>query len=202
MLVAAMKLRPRVVLASSSLLVLTACSSTGAGEIDAVPVEPDLPVVSAPFERIHVQFKETLDEQYVYVEHVGPRNDLRPGVERLLRATERRGIEAAGPLFVEYVDDPRGNPNTTGRILIGVSVSEPVAGDAELRYATSAPRTVVYTRLAGPFGAGRAGYSALDEHMRQWGWIQHGPIRETYHPDAAAPGTFTIEVQIPWTPGR
>jgi len=192
------------------LALVLGCTSNRAKDprvLDAIPLRPEIAVTEAPYQRVVVDFKETLDLPYVYVEHQGSYDDMRDSVKRLIAALEAQEIEPQGPLFGLYYDDPKSLPQASHVARIGVPVELGTRAQAPLFGDRTGSRTVVYAVAAGEFGSGRRVLSALYQRMKDWGWVQSGPVMEIYgFPAPGGPGEpeprFLTEVQIPWQPTR
>lgn len=193
----------------SALLLLTLVLGCAAAEapprvLDGIPLQPEIAITEPPYRKVVVDFKETLDLPYVYVEHQGSYDDLRQSVQRLIAALEAQGLEPRGPLFGLFYDDPKSLPKASHVARLGVPVDVGTRARAPLFGDRTGTRTVVYAVAAGDFGSGRRVLPALYQRMKDWGWVQSGPVMEIYGfpaPDDPS-GRFLTEVQIPWQPTR
>jgi effector-binding domain-containing protein len=194
---------------TAALLLLAACRTTAHESASAHatgPVYvPDLPVTTAPHEQVHANYKERLEQPYVYVDVRGSyaqTGRALPGLHERMRAA---GVVASGPPFGLYFDDP-------GRVAVGELRSRACFPIDQLPQSSNEfasdvlPRAhVVYAVVGGAYPEVPRAYPGLYAYMQRMGWVENGPIREIY---LVAPGSvqsfgeLLCEVQIPAAPRR
>ncbi|MCC6406395.1 MAG: GyrI-like domain-containing protein [Planctomycetes bacterium] len=198
-----LRLVVRVLLA----LVLPTClaCSTGGGSTSGGPAVgelTDLPIARAPFAHVEANWKQRLDQAYVYVELVGSYTRIGKALESADRALREQGIEPSGPPFALYFDDPAEVPTEQLRaracfpVDSRVDVREPLACD--LLPGT----TVVYAYVAGPYPEVPRAYPGIFAFLERMRWREAGPIREIYwvHPGTVKDWSELVtEVQVPAT---
>ena len=142
--------------------------------------QPDLPISRPPFDQMHVNWKQRIDQPYVFVEYTGSylgTGRLLPSVHR---AMLEQGIEPVGPPFALYYDDPGAVPATQLRSRACMPVDRQVSVAGVLGFDVLPSTTVVYAFAAGPYPEVPRCYPGLYSYMQTTGWIEDGPIRETY----------------------
>ncbi len=165
-------------------------------------VEPDLPVSRAPFEQVSANWKQRLEQPYVYLEERGSYTGIGKLLERANRALMQAGLEASGPPFALYYDDPAKTSVADLRMRACFPIARQVASSESLGFDMLEGTTVVYGFVSGPYPEVARAYPALFGYMRELGWMESGPIRETYlvNPaDVASWDELICEVQIPAT---
>ena len=95
-------------LALALLVGLTACRSRD-GQVAPSPVPVpvpavDLPLTHAPYTSVHANFKERLEQPYIYFEHRGSYVETMRALPQLAQIAKDSGIELAGPPFGLYYD--------------------------------------------------------------------------------------------------
>ena len=189
------------------LLLLAACASVetsttpGPGQAEAPWVySSDITVSRSPFEEVHCNWKDRIDQSYVYLEHVGPyarTGALIPEVHRILNT---QGIKPAGPPFSLFYDDPGSTPPGELRSRACVPVGSWTRPARPLLKDALPSRTVAYAVAAGPYPGVPACYPGIFGYMSRMNWKLAGPIREIY---IVPPSEVTdyvgllCEVQIP-----
>lgn len=163
----------------------------------------DLPLSRAPFDRVHANYKERLEQAYVFRELTGSYVATGRALPALHEELRRAGLEASGPPFALFYDDP-------GRVPVAELRSRACIPVAELAPASSGlacdvlPRShVVYAFAAGPYPEAPRAYPGLYAYLQRMGWVEAGPIREVYHvspADAANFDDLVCEIQIPAAP--
>ena len=180
--------RPLAFLASSC-LILAACqvgtgeAPTGAdGSGPVLAFAPDVPVSVAPFDTVHADWKQRLEELYVYVELEGDYRGIGGALERADTAMRAQGLEAAGPPFALYYDDPATVPTDRLRARACFPVAAPSTPDAPLAYDVLDGATVVYAFAAGPYPEVPRAYPGLYAYLERIGWEERpeSPVREVY----------------------
>jgi len=194
-------------------LVLAAALSTAGGcvAVGSEPAPQDTEVATAPavvesreLSASPVDWKERLEEPYVYVEHQGDYRVLGATMRQLLERARLAGVEASGPPFTLFFDDPAEVPAARLRARVCLPVRAGASGAPGLR-ADLLPRAmVVYASVSGAYPELPRVYPALFRYAEDHGWSVRGPLREIYFVD---PGTVTdwrqleSEIQVPWVPG-
>ena len=182
----------------------TAKATTKAAAVPTIAF--DLPLTRAPYEPVHANWKQRLDQPYVYVDYVG---DYRLAGDRIVdvfTALRSAGIAQAGPPFILYYDDPARVPIDGLRARVAIPtqglVARPPAGMA----ADVLPSTtVVYAFVAGPYPEVPRSYPGLFAYLKSMNWVLNGPVREIYHVSPADVDhwdALVCEVQLPATQAR
>lgn len=160
----------------------------------------DLPITRAPFQEVHANWKQRLDQPYVFVEMTGSYTAIGDSLARADAAMRDQGLEPSGPPFALYYDDPGQVSIDQLRARACFPVAGPVAPRPPLAYDVLESTTVVYAYVAGPYPEVPRAYPGMFEYLKSLSWTDAGPIRESYLVD---PGTVTdfgellTEVQIP-----
>lgn len=190
-------------LAAACVAPATSGSAPEGGRRPAWSYVPDLPVSEPPFEGMHVSWKQRLDVPYVYLERRGGpagTGALIPTVQRELAA---QGLEADGPPFCLFYDDPAAVPLAEVRSRACVPVRGPRAVGAPLAYDVLPSTTVGYAFVSGPYPGVPRAYPGVFDFLRRMRWEQSGPVREIYlvppGPDPD-PRALVCEVQVPARP--
>jgi effector-binding domain-containing protein len=178
--------------------------AASAGGFDGVTVLPDVPVSQPPYDRVHVQWKQRLPQAYVFVELRGSYTAIGDALEEVFGEARAQGLEVTGAPFALYYDDPARTPanELRARACLPVSGGAP---RAPLTGAVLEATTVVYAFVGGAYPDVPRAYPALFEYMQRLGWVEAGPIRESY---LVNPGQvedwadLVCEVQIPAASGR
>ncbi len=192
---------------------LVACAGPGAR-----PLTPDAGVVAAgapaPTEQelvgsvlqpaaVPTNWKERLEQPYVFLEERGDYRVLGESMRRLFRLVEAAGVEPTGAPFALFYDDPARVPAELLRARVCVPVATAPAGAAEtLRFDVLPRAMVAYTHVAGSYPDVPRVYPTLMQYMHGLGWTPGTPIREVYLVDpgsAQSLDELVAEVQIPWT---
>lgn len=189
-------------------LALAGCASTPsplagrASRPDASAVRSDVAISRPPFREVHVEWKQRLEQPYVFVELEGDYADVLRWMGVLLEQVAAQGLAPAGAPFALYYDDPARTPKAELRSRLAVPVSTPQAAvAAPLGFDVLAPDNVVYARVAGPYGQAQGSYPGLFRFLGERGWAMHGPIRESFLVDpfsVRSPEELITEVQIAW----
>lgn len=191
-----------VVLGSTA---LAACGSTRGSASPPVAASarryvPDLPVSVAPFTDVHANFKERLEQPYVYVELRGSYTQTGRALQGLAETMRSAGIEPSGPPFGLYFDDPGRTAVDALRSRACFPVERPVDDSGKLAFDVLPSAQVVYAVVGGPYPEVPRAYPGVYAYLKRMGWVEAGPIREIY---LVAPGSVAsfaellCEVQIP-----
>lgn len=201
-----------VALFSGLAFVAVACRSTPettqtatSGAPPAWRYTPDLPVSHPPFTEVHANYKERLDQPYVFVECVGSYAQTGRALPALHAALVSRGIRASGPPFGLFFDDPKSVPTAQLRSRACLPVDAPVAATDAFGYDVLAQGTVVYAVVSGPYPDAPRAYPGLLKHMSKMGWVANGPVREIYlvpPSETKSHDDLLCEIQIPATNPR
>ncbi len=162
--------------------------------------QPDLPTSAPPFEKVHANWKQRIDQPYVFVEYVGSYTETGRLLPLVHEAMRSRGIVPVGPPFALYYDDPGRVPADQLRSRACVPVDVRVDGDDALGFDVLPSTTVVYAYASGPYPEVPRAYPGLYSFMQNGGWVESGPIRETYLVSPAEVASFDellTEIQIP-----
>jgi AraC family transcriptional regulator len=178
---------------------------TGHARAAGPAVLPDLAVSLAPHEAIEVHWKQRFEEHYAYLEASGSYT----GIGKLLEETYARmveaGLEASGPPFALFYDDPGLVPVAELRMRACFPVARGSTVEPPLRSASLPSTTVVYAFIGGPYPEVPRAYPRLFAFLEEMGWVLDGPIREIYLVNPAAVADWdelVAEVQLPATSGR
>lgn len=164
---------------------------------------PDLPVSRAPFDSVHANYKERLEQTYVFVEVRGSYTQTGRALPDLHARMAAAGLEASGPPFGLFYDDPGkvdvGELRSRACIPIATSPAPATGLASDLL-----PRAhVVYAVVAGPYPEAPRAYPGLYAYMAKMGWIEAGPVRELYLVPPSGVRDFDAllcEIQIPAMP--
>lgn len=181
-------------------------TNTGATSIQAThSFQPDLPVSVAPFRDVHANWKQRIDQPYVFVEFLGSYTETGRMLPVVHEAMAARGLEPDGPPFALFFDDPGLVPMEQLRSRACVPVADRIDPGSALSFDVLPSTTVVYAFAAGAYPEVPRAYPGLYAFMEAGGWVENGPIRETYLVSPAEVRSFDellTEIQIPVTYGR
>jgi len=184
--------------------VTPAGESAAAGPAPA-PIVTELAIAEPPYDEVEVQWKQRIDQPYVFLEATGSYTGIGRLLEGVFAAARDQGIEASGPPFGLYYDDPGRTPVKGLRMRACLPVAGAVSPREPLGYEVLESTTVVYAFVAGPYPDVPRAYPALFEYLRQLDWVDAGPIREIYLRNPADTdnwSTLVTEVQIPAAAAR
>ena len=193
-----------------TLLALSACATvetSNSTSSEAVTethwvYQSDLPISRPPYREVHCNWKDRLDQRYVYIEHLGPYSDtgaLLPEIHRLLLL---EGAKPSGPPFALYYDDPGAVEAKSLRSRACVPVEPWTQPTATPKVDTLPSRTVAYAVVSGPYPQVPRAYAGIFAYMDKLNWTLAGPIREIYLVPPSEVTDFTdllCEVQVPVT---
>lgn len=205
----ALLLAPLLLLGSGCMGTNPAWSAGTRSDVDTVQLragnyQPDLPVSAAPFAQVHASWKQRLDQPYVYLEHRGSYTETGSLIPTLHRELLAQGLEASGPPFALYYNDPARTAagDLISRVCLPISASRSPL--SPLRYDVLPSVTVAYAFASGPYPEVPRVYPGIYAFMQKMHWVENGPIREIYLV-APQPGVnlaeLLCEVQIPSAPG-
>ena len=194
------------------LLVLAACSASSntTGTPGAPNQAPntfvaDLPIARAPFRDVQVDWKQRLDQPYVFVEARGSYTNVGRSLERVFALAAAAGIEPTGAPFALYYDDPGKVAVDALRLRACLPVAGALETKGELGYGVLESTTVAYAFVAGPYPEVPRSYPALFAYLARMDWVENGPIREIYLVNPGEVKDFSelvTEVQVPATAAR
>lgn len=198
---------------------LSSCSSTGwmSAPVDTVKgwfgagdsqtpkfvTAPDVTITAAPFEIVHVQWKEALDTPYVYMSLQGDYADAVHYVATLMQHLESQGVRPNGPPFALYFDDPLEVAVENRQYQVAVPVDGVASVTAPLGFNVLPSRKLIYSRVSGSYPNADQAYPQMFQYMRERSWVLDGPIRQILLVDPASVATFNeliSEVQMPFRP--
>lgn len=200
---AAMKLR----LLAVGLLVpglFLACSSPRplASGVHGSPREASVHRLDAQRAPVVANWKERLEQPYVYLERHGDYRELGESMRALLAEAGELGLEARGAPFALFYDDPGRVPAAELRARVCLPVVERPARIGRLRFEVLPRAMVAYAEVSGPYPELPRSYPVLFAYLAELGWHAGAPIREVYlvNPSEVADhAELRAEVQIPWT---
>lgn len=166
-------------------------------EPGVAPLALDLPLTQAPYERVHANFKERLDQPYVYRELRGNYAQTMRALAEFAAEVRAKGLVVSGPPFGLYYDDPGATPVAELRSRMCLPVD---ALDGQgLMFEVLPQQTVVYAYVAGPYPEAPRALPGLLEYMRGMRWRLDGPVREVYlvPPSGARVEDLVCELQAP-----
>jgi DNA gyrase inhibitor GyrI len=165
--------------------------------------EPDVALTVDPGHAVHADWKERLEEPYLYLEHVGDYRDLGARMLELFERVDRARIEPSGPPFALYFDDPGRVPLDELRSRACVPVGRALRAPEGLGYDVLPRATVAYAVVAGAYAEVPRALPGIFRYLSERGWTAHGPVREVYlnAADARETAELRTELQVPWTFG-
>lgn len=207
-------MRCRTLLATSLLATLGACfvpsdaarqSASTTPDVAPVmqawtPVQPDLAVSQPPFRNLQANWKQRLDQPYVYVDYTGSYIETGKLLPMVQQAMLDQGIQPVGSPFALYYDDPGTTDVSQLRSRACIPVDSIVSPRGELAFDVLPSTTVVYAFAGGAYPDVPQCYPGLFNYMSSMGWVESGPIRESYLVPPGAVDSFEeliTEVQIP-----
>jgi effector-binding domain-containing protein len=167
--------------------------------------QPDLEISRPPFTKVNANWKQRLDQPYIFVEYVGSYVQTGRLLPMVQQAMLEQGIEASGAPFCLFFDDPGKVPSDELRSRACIPVDSPELPDGELTYDVLPSTTVAYAYASGAYPEVPCCYPGLYTYLGKMGWVEDGPIRETYLVSPADVKDFAAlltEVQIPVSFGR
>lgn len=196
-----MKVRPVLGGFLAGLPALGLCGCFGHGNSLPLPTIPDIPTSVAPFEVVHVDWKERLEAPYVFLDIEGDYAAVGSFLPALLDHCRAQGIEPAGPPFGLFYDDPLAVPASDLRSRLCLPVANLQAVAEPLGFDLLPASSVAYARVAGPYPEVPASYPGMFDYLRERSWALVPPIREIYLVNPGQVQTFDqliTEVQMPW----
>ncbi len=194
----------QTILAVSLGLFFTGCKSNGSR--NSLPAyTPDIAVTEEPFADVHANWKQRLDQPYVFLEHQGDYRIAGKRFTELHGLLAERDIAVAGPPFILFYDDPSAVPVDQLRSRVCLPVAGAVSAQGKLRYEVLPSTTVVYAVVSGPYPETPRAYPGMYRYLESMHWVENGPLREIYlvRPDATGNwDELLCEIQIPATQSR
>lgn len=150
--------------------------------------------------RVDANWKERLEQPYVFLEQRGDYRRLGDVVQRLCAEAQAQGLSCEGAPFTLLFDDPGKVPLSELRARACYPVAERPERLGDLGYDLLPRAMVVYARVPGAHPSVARAYPALFSYLRELGWQQGGPVREVYLVNGTDTGLeeLVTEVQIPW----
>jgi len=161
---------------------------------------PDLAVARAPYDSVQVDWKQRLDQPYVYVETRGSYTRVGEALRQAFEALREQSLQASGPPFALYYDDPGRVSADELRLRACFPLAAPLRPEPPLAFDVLPSTTVVYAYVAGPYPDAPRAYPSLYAFLRKLEWLEDGPVREIYLVDPAAAASWddlVTEIQIP-----
>lgn len=195
-----------LLLALGAAVGLAACRSHGARTSDssAWQYTADVEITDPPYADVHANWKERLEQPYVFREHRGSYTETGRLLPELHADAMRAGLTVTGPPFALFYDDPGrvAAGELRSRVCLPV-VSESLPHDMKLDVLPAA--TVAYAVVRGPYPDAPRAYPGILAYMQRFGWVEGGPIREVYLVSPASVATYDAllcEIQIPVRAGQ
>ena len=185
-------------------------NSTATDEAYGVPQEARSPVApSADIGSVHQpttvepNWKERLEQPYVYLEQFGDYRALGDAMRALVGAASAAGLTATGAPFALFYDDP----STVDVARLRSRVCLPIAGPTDritgtLSYDVLPRAMVAYAEVRGPYPELPRVYPQLFAFLDKLNWSPGVPVREIYLVNPAEVTSLeelVAEVQIPWS---
>ncbi|QDU84992.1 Bacterial transcription activator, effector binding domain [Planctomycetes bacterium Pla163] len=177
--------------------------SRSAYRSESIDVRSDVGVARPPYSSVETEWKERLDQAYVFLELLGPYEQTGRFMPELAQHLEAQGIRAEGAPFALFYDDPTRTAASDLRSRLAVPVAPGTPFSAPLGYAILPSDQVIYARVAGAYDSVSLAYPSMFSVMRERGWVLDGPIREIYLVDPTSVRSFdelVTEIQMPWRP--
>jgi effector-binding domain-containing protein len=175
-------------------------SASGGHAPSAAALAPDLAVARAPYDSVQVDWKQRLDQPYVYVEARGSYTRVGQALQQAFEALRDQSLEASGPPFALYYDDPGRVSADELRLRACFPVATPLQPRPPLAFDLLPSTTVVYAYVSGPYPDVPRAYPSLYAFLGKLEWLEDGPVREIYLVDPATAASWdelVTEIQIP-----
>ena len=150
-----------------------------------------------------VLWKERLEQPYVFVEVFGDYRRIGDTMRALQQRAKLAGIEASGPPFVLYFDDPAQVATSQLRARACLPVNVRIGSSPGLELDLLPRAMVAYTNVRGAYPELPRAYPSLFNYLRDHGWVANGPLREIYFTDPGGVESWDdlqSELQLPWRP--
>jgi effector-binding domain-containing protein len=189
--------------AVAALLPLLACTSQDLPAARSGPagVTSGVVIPAGHATRADANWKERLDQPYVFLEHEGDYRSLGEVMRRLFAAAAELELRPRGAPFALFYDDPGRVPAERLRARACLPVVERPGRLGDLRYDVLPRAMVVYALVRGSYPEVARSYPTLFAYLSELGWQPGGPVREVYlsdQSDVSSDGQRVTEVQIPW----
>ena len=168
----------------------------GSGDVYVPPVAVSHP----PFDHIEASWFLTLDQPYVYVDHIGSYAETRSFIPMLVREVNAQGLTMDGPPFCLFYDDADAIQARDLRSRACIPIRGAKSPASPLSYDVLPSRTNVVSAVSGPYADVTRAYPAMHDYMQGLNFVADGPIRESYviQPNhAATPADLICEIRIP-----
>lgn len=163
---------------------------------------PDLAVSHPPFSDLVANYKERLEQAYVFVELRGPYTETGRSLPGLHARLAAQGVAVTGPPFALFYDDPGRVPAAELRSRACFPVERPPDPALGFEAEVLPAATVVYAVVSGPYPGVPRAYPGLDAFAERMGWVEAGPLREIYLTSPASVASYDellCEIQLPVT---
>jgi len=180
-------------------------SAASADVASQVRARLELPVSEPPYSTIKANWKERLDQPYVFLELRGTYTSTARRIKDVMDALAAARIEPAGPPFALFYDDPGTTPVDELRSRACVPIAAPATVATPFEYDVLPQATVAYAYVGGPYGEVPRAYPGVYAFLLKMNWVEAGPIREIYLVPPGAVDSWdrlVCEVQIPTEPRR
>jgi effector-binding domain-containing protein len=151
----------------------------------------------------NVDWKERLDQPYVFLELIGDYGEARRQLATLAQHAAAQGVAPNGPPFALFFDDPLRVPPEARRSRVAWPVAATCTVAPPLGFDVLPSEPVVYGFVRGAYRELERAYPDLFGYLRERSWVLTGPVREIYHLDPGAvrgPDELVAELQMPWRP--
>jgi len=196
----------RAALFATTLLATCACyapnASLGPGG-EPYGLEPavnlDLPVAMPPYDTVEANWKQRIDQPYIYIELSGSYTETGRELVRLAKEMKSQGMRPSGAPFGLFYDDPGKVPVERLRSRACLPVDRQITPIAPLKADVLPSKTVTYAFVGGRYSDLPRAYHGLYSFMANMNWAEQGPIREIYlvRPDGTNDADLISEIQIP-----
>ena len=184
---------------SLSVLFIAACVSPESS-LQVIPAHPEPVGTSSEPEMAPINWKECLPVLYIYDDCLGDYRQKERALIGLKTKLASAGIQAAGPAFALFYDDPGNTPIEELNYRVCVPVTNvPPSGDHT--YAVMPQVRVAYTTVRGSHQSLPNVYPTLLAYLAKHNWKVAGPIREIYldgHEPTPFNGQPLSEIQVAW----
>ena len=170
-------------------------AASSAGTPGAAAIEPLVDV------NIDVATREVPAFRFLYVESVGPYENVGASFDRVDDYVARRDIRPAGSYCGIYFDDPAAVSPARCHAEVGVAVADDVTPDPPFLVKEVCPGLVALTRVHGADGSTPAVCAALRRWISSHGYRAVGPVYEMCAPidtgdGGGVSGDAGLETQI------
>lgn len=152
---------------------------------------------------IEVNWKQRLDQPYVFLELVGDYDSTRRQLGLLAQYAHAQGFAPSGPPFALFYDDPSRVSVDERRSRICLPIATTAQAASPLGFDVLSAEPVVYGFVRGAYRDLEGAYGGMFEYLGERSWMLTGPIREIYLVDpSTVQGSEELiaELQMPWRP--